>query len=111
MFDYCDAIPSEVQGWPLENGKVSSYKFYLQRVYTILGNQKTELECKGMKVLERATEILDTHKIKPSLLHGDLWVNYLFLLCWSIFWELELEMAQYWTVSSREKLSVGETTL
>jgi fructosamine-3-kinase len=38
-----------------------------------------------MKVLEHATEILDTHKIKPSLLHGDLWVNYLFLLCWSIF--------------------------
>jgi hypothetical protein len=75
MFDYRDAIPSEVQGWTLENGKVSSYKFYLQRVYTILGNQKTELECKGMKVLEHATEILDTHKIKPSLLHGDLWVN------------------------------------
>ncbi len=64
-----------------------------------------------MKVLEHATEILDTYKIKPSLLHGDLWVNYLFLLCWSIFWELELEMAQYWTVSSREKLSIGETTL
>jgi fructosamine-3-kinase len=64
-----------------------------------------------MKVLEHATEILDTHKIKPSLLHGDLWVNYLFMLCWSIFWELELEMAQYWTLSSREKLSVGETTL
>jgi fructosamine-3-kinase len=59
-----------------------------------------------MKVLEHATEILDTHKIKPSLLHGDLWVNYLFLLCWSIFGELELEMAQYWTMSSREKLSV-----
>ncbi len=26
MFDYCDAIPSEVQGWTLENGKVSSYE-------------------------------------------------------------------------------------
>jgi fructosamine-3-kinase len=64
-----------------------------------------------MKVLEHATEILDTHKIKPSLLHGDLWVNYLFLLCWPNFWELELEMAQYWTVSSREKLYVGETIL
>ncbi len=34
---------------------------YLQRVYTILGNQKAELERKGMKVLEHATEILDTH--------------------------------------------------
>jgi hypothetical protein len=30
-------------------------------VYTILGNQKAELERKGMKVLEHATEILDTH--------------------------------------------------
>jgi fructosamine-3-kinase len=105
---------------PLDNRWSSNWAtFFVQqrlrdrfeRVYTILGNQKTELECKGMKVLEHATEILDTHKIKPSLLHGDLWVNYLFLLCWSIFWELELEMAQYWTVSSREKLSVGETTL
>ncbi|KAH8952058.1 hypothetical protein BDL97_09G064300 [Sphagnum fallax] len=69
---------------PLDNRWSSNWAtFFVQqrlrdrfeRVYTILGNQKTELECKGMKVLEHATEILDTHKIKPSLLHGDLWMG------------------------------------
>lgn len=49
--------------------------FYLQRVYERLGEDKTDLELKGAMVLEKASTLLEDHKPKPSILHGDLWMG------------------------------------
>lgn len=69
---------------PLDNSWNSSWSEFfveqrlrdrLERVYEILGGDKTDLEMKGAMVVERARSLLKDYNPKPSILHGDLWMG------------------------------------